>query len=391
MSSLEKNIPKLYWIKALRWFMLMMPIIVLFFQENGLSMSEVMLLQALFAISVVIFEVPSGYLADVIGRKKSIVWGCIIGTLGFSVYSFSYGFYGFLIAEVLMGLGSSFISGADSALIYESLVAQKKEKNYKKIEGRYQAIGNISEAAAGIIGGLLALISLRTPIYVEALFTIPAIFIALSLVEPKRIEKQVKENVFKNLMSIVKFSLHDHKEIKWLIFYGGFITAGGISSAWFIQPWLQTNGLPPGWFGLVWAALMGSAAWFAIKSDAFEKRFGRKNSLIAIPFLGLIGYVAMGFFTTLWAIGFLFLFQAARGLSNPVLKDYVNVLVPPHMRATVLSIKNLIGRLAFSIIAPILGYISDTFSMNTALYTAGITFFTLSMISVLFLKLYKKL
>ena len=130
MSSLKSNIPKLYWIKALRWFMLMMPIVVLFFQDNGLSMSDVMLLQALFAISVVIFEVPSGYLADMIGRRQSIFWGCILGTAGFSIYSFSFGFYGFLLAEIVLGIGSSLISGADSALIYESLLANKKQKDY---------------------------------------------------------------------------------------------------------------------------------------------------------------------------------------------------------------------------------------------------------------------
>jgi len=76
-----------------------MPIIVLFFQENGLSMKEVFLLQSIFSIGIILFEIPSGYFSDVIGRKKTIILGCIFGFLGFSIYSFSYGFLGFLIAE----------------------------------------------------------------------------------------------------------------------------------------------------------------------------------------------------------------------------------------------------------------------------------------------------
>ena len=94
-----------------------MPIIVLFFQENGLSMKEILLLQSLFSIGVVLFEIPSGYFSDVVGRKTTIVLGCIFGFLGLLTYSFSYGFIGFLIAELLLGLGTSFISGTDSAII----------------------------------------------------------------------------------------------------------------------------------------------------------------------------------------------------------------------------------------------------------------------------------
>ena len=391
MSSLKSNIPKLYWIKALRWFMLMMPIVVLFFQDNGLSMSDVMLLQALFAISVVIFEVPSGYLADMIGRRQSIFWGCILGTAGFSIYSFSFGFYGFLLAEIVLGIGSSLISGADSALIYESLLANKKQKDYKKIEGKYQAIGMISEGTAGVIGGLLALISLRTPIYAEAIMTIPAIFIAYTLIEPKKKKQDISENILVNLLKIVKFSLHDHKEIKWLILYGGFIFAGGVTSVWFIQPWLKLNGLPLVWFGVVWAAVMLSAAWFSSKADAFENHFGRKRAIIIIPFIVLIGYLGMGLTYTLYGVVFLLCFQMARGFTNPVLQDYVNALIPSHIRATVLSVKNLVGRLLFSIIAPIMGYVSDTYTMHAALLITGATFTVLSIISILMLGYHKKL
>ncbi|MEA3378974.1 MAG: MFS transporter [Nanoarchaeota archaeon] len=122
MSNIESNIWKLYVIKALRWFMLIMPIIVLFFQENGLSIKEVLLLQSFFSIGIILFEIPSGYFSDVIGRKTTIIFGCILEFIGFSVYSFSYGFIGFLIAELILGLGSSFLSGTDSAIIYDGLI-----------------------------------------------------------------------------------------------------------------------------------------------------------------------------------------------------------------------------------------------------------------------------
>ena len=89
-NNVESNIWKLYVIKSLRWFLLVMPIIVLFFQENGLSMMEILLLQSIFSIGIILFEIPSGYFSDVMGRKNTIIIACILGFIGFLIYSFSH-------------------------------------------------------------------------------------------------------------------------------------------------------------------------------------------------------------------------------------------------------------------------------------------------------------
>ena len=95
--------------------MLFMPIVVLFYEDNGLEMRHVFILQAIYSVSIVALEIPSGFLADAMGRRKTIIIGTVLGTLGFATYSFSYGFVGFLIAEIILGIGQSLISGADSA------------------------------------------------------------------------------------------------------------------------------------------------------------------------------------------------------------------------------------------------------------------------------------
>ena len=87
---LYSNIFKMHLLKAVMWFMVAMPIIVLFFQEHGLSLSEVMILQGIYSIAVALFEIPSGYIADVFGRKKTIILStifCFVGYLIFSSYS----------------------------------------------------------------------------------------------------------------------------------------------------------------------------------------------------------------------------------------------------------------------------------------------------------------
>ena len=121
-KTTRSNIWKLYLIKISKWFMLFMPYIVPFYQDNGLDMHQIMVLQAIYSISIVVLEIPSGYMADVIGRRRTLILGVILGTIGFGIYSFSFGFMGFLLADLVLGFGQSFISGADSALLYYSLL-----------------------------------------------------------------------------------------------------------------------------------------------------------------------------------------------------------------------------------------------------------------------------
>ena len=89
-------------LRAVRWFLLTMPIITIFFREHGLSMQEIFIIQSAFAVSVILFEIPTGYFSDVVGRKKSLIIGMLFGAIGLGVYSFSSGFWMFLIAELIL-------------------------------------------------------------------------------------------------------------------------------------------------------------------------------------------------------------------------------------------------------------------------------------------------
>ena len=141
-QKIESNVWKLYVIKGLRWFLLTMPIIVIFFQDQGLSLFEIMILQSTYSIIVACMEIPSGFFADALGRKKSLIIGSFLSFFGFLIISLSFSFWQFILAQILLGIGQSFISGSDSALLYDTLISSKKTDNYDKIEGRSYGIGN---------------------------------------------------------------------------------------------------------------------------------------------------------------------------------------------------------------------------------------------------------
>ena len=149
---MKRNILALYLIKLSKWFTLVMPIIVLFYEKHGLGLQDVFILKSIYSIAAVALEIPSGYLADVWGRRKCLILGCILFFFGYLCYSFTSTFTAFLFAEILLGTGQTLVNGADSALLYDTTAQYKKENLYLRYEGRITMIGNFAEALAGIIG-----------------------------------------------------------------------------------------------------------------------------------------------------------------------------------------------------------------------------------------------
>ncbi|HYX07442.1 MAG TPA: MFS transporter [Bacteroidales bacterium] len=385
MKSIRKNIISLYLIKFSKWFMLFMPIIVPFYNENGLQLKELFFLQAIYSISIVALEIPSGYLADVLGRRKTLIGGTLLTFTGFLIYTVSYGFWGFLFAEVILGIGTSLISGADSALLYDTLADFRREGEYVKYEGRIIAAGNFAESVAGILGGLLATISLRTPYYFQAGVAFIGIPAAILLTEPSRHSNMI-EMSWKGIISIVRFALFEDKMLRRNIFFSSIIGASTLTMAWFVQPYFKLVGIPLGWYGVLWTALNLTVAVTALSAWKFDRRLGEKFIIPGITIFIFIGFMALSIFKSIWALAFLFMFYFVRGVATPVLKDYINRLTTSDIRATVLSVRSFIIRIIFSIVGPFIGWYSDKFSLQSAIRLSGIIFFLLaSVTAVLYL------
>jgi MFS family permease len=385
LKRFPENTIQLYLIKIAKWFNLIMPIVVLFYQENGLSMSQIFILKSVYSIAMVATELPSGYLADVWGCRKTILFGAILGTLGILIYSFSSDFYSFVFAEIVLGIGFSFISGADSAMLYDSLKAENRENEYIKYEGRITSGGNFAEALAGVAGGLLASISLRTPYYFQIVVAAIAIPAAYFLKEPQHTLERTHLKMME-IISIVKLT-YRQPEMRSAILISSFTGAATLTYAWFVQPYFQKAGVPVSVFGILWTLLNLSAGVFSMFSYRIERFLGKRNSLLFIVIFISLGFILTSLEISLVGIAILFGFYMVRGLATPVLKDYINQYTDSKVRATILSVRNLEIRIIFAAVGPVLGYLTDTFSLQTALMVTGIIYFGAAMWSILpFLK-----
>lgn len=371
--SFKKNITALYLIKVSKWFTLVMPIIVLFYNECGLDLADIFILKSVYSIAMVSLEIPTGYLADVWGRRNCLIAGCIFCFFGFTNYSLSDTFLAFFMSEILLGFGQSLVSGADSALLYDTMIHYRKEESYLKYEGRVTMVGNFSEAFAGIFSGLLAAYSLRLPFYVQsgiAFIGIPAAFALTEHAAKTRIE-----NSFANILKIIKYSLFSNKELCYNIMFSGVIGAATLTMAWFVQPLLIELNTPTTWFGIIWTILNLTVGISALYSDRLDQKLGSNKMYAFILFFIVGGYVAVSFNISYMGLVFLFFFYIVRGFATPILKGYINQITFSEMRATVLSIRNFVIRLMFAAMAPLVGWLHDLYSLSVALQaTAAIIF-----------------
>ena len=360
--NLKHNIIKLYLLKAVKWFMIVMPIIVLFFESKGLSLTQIMILQGTYSLFVALFEIPSGFFADIYGRKNSLVIGSIFLFLGYVIFSFFSGFNEFLFAEILLGIGGSLISGADSAILYDTLLEIKEEDEYTKIEGRTYAIGNFSEGIAGVLGGFLAMTSINMPVYIQTIVMFLSIPIAMTLVEPKSSYKLAKS--FSSIITVVKDTFIYQRKLRWYIVYSSSMGIATLSIAWFVQPFLMEIDTPIIYYGIIWAFLNFTAGI----TSYYSYLFNNHNLLIYISLIMITSLILLGFNISYYGLIFIILIYLLRGVITPKLRNLININSTSERRATVLSLRSFVIRISFAVIAPVLGYISDSSDLSLVFY-----------------------
>jgi MFS family permease len=382
MKNFDKNIPRLYLIKISKWFNIVMPVVVLFYQDNSMNMQEIFTLKAIYSVAIVVMEVPSGWMADVWGRKKTLFIGSLLGASGFLMYSFSFGFWAFVAAEIVLGVGHAFVSGADSAILFDSLKASGKPDQYLKHEGRITSAGNFAEAIAGVIGGLLAAISLRTPFYFQFVVAAIAIPAALTLIEPK-IHSIEHIHSIKKMVLNLKYTMTTNHNLRISIMLSAITGTATLTFAWLVQPYFLAIGLPVEMYGIFWTALNLTVGFSSVFAHRVEVIFGKTFSLFAIILLISVSYFLSGIVISMWGMTFLFLFYLVRGIASPILKNYMNQYTQSDIRATILSVRDFIIRIIFAVIGPFLGWITDNVNLESAFLLAGLIYLVSAIVVVL--------
>lgn len=365
-----------------------LPVIALYYEQTLFSVTNVALIFAIEYFCSVIFEVPTGAIADLFGRKKTIILAHIIALIGLVFLFIGGSMTMFILYAVFNALAMSFNSGTDSALIYDSLKEEGKEKYYKKIIGTYHALWPLGASIGSIIGGYLAAVSFNFPVLITFIPITIALIFTFFLKEPKY-EKEEHKNILKQVRNSSKYILGNRQII--VLILSGFIFMGfGESMHGLDAIFYKFHDIPIVWFGYIMAVSFGLSSIGHYFSHSVSEKIGDKNTLLFTAFLSPI-FVILATLNTGLTVAALFVIPSIFfGLRNPVTNHLINLEVASSKRATIHSINNLMNSIGYVIAAPLVGYFADLYTINTAFQISAVIIFFRFFV-YLFLKQEKRL
>ncbi len=370
------NIQKLYLAHFLITLHFFGAVLIPFFTDFGnLNFTQIMILQSWFMLWIFILEIPTGTVADFFGRKISIAASGIVGAIAAIVYVSAPNFYVFLIAEFLWALGAALLSGADTALIYDTLKQEKREKESKNILAKYESIGLAGILVAAPIGSIIAAnFGVVAPMIVTAVPFLLSAVVVLTVPEPSSFTKAKIKDYGKILREGIGF-FAGHKILKLLAFDMAVIGGFGYIMIWLFQPLLKESGVPIFYYGFVQAAFVVAEIIILQKLHFFENLAGgkRKYLFLSAVIIG-ISFIAAGVFKNIFIALAAIMLIGGLGLTRPTLiTNYANKHIPTAKRATILSAMSMLRRLVIVVANPAIGFVVDNFSLGFALIGLGAT------------------
>lgn len=372
-QQLENNIPILYAFSFFWMAMVIIPVAVPLFESRGLDLAEVFYLQALFALVVVVCEVPSGYVADMLGRRRALIAGSVFHAAGFTWLCVADGFWELVLFEALVGVGMSLLSGADLSLLYDTQEALDHDPA-RRAGGiaNMRFVKSMSEGVSALLSGLLIAYSLDAAVIANAIFAWMPLVLSVFLTEAPFTRMEEGQHVA-NLRKVVRHLYVESRLLRQICFA---ITLFGLMTfyvVWMLQPYWRDQGVPLTAFGMLWAAqsfLFAATTRFALP---LERRFGAVPILLVMASLPVVGYLGMGLGSG--AIGILasFAFFVSRGINSVVLADALNRRLPSSFRATANSMTSFMFRGIYIVTGPIVGFMIGAVGMQATLMTlAGV-------------------
>jgi len=386
---MKDNIGKMYLFQFFFGMYFIGGVLVPFFTEwGGLSFRDITLLQAWFVFWMFALEVPTGAVADYFGRKVSIIIGCVAFILGIIVYGIAPRFELFLIGEFLWALSRALISGADGAVVYDTLLGDNREGDSKKIFGRFRSFFLVGMAVGSPIGSVIAhFIGLREVLFFMILPATLALAVSLTLNEPKRGYKKTadflanKTSPYKILTVGVRY-FWNHKIIKILATDQIIVWTMIFMMLWIYQVVLKELGVGIIYFGIVHAIILLVQIISLNRLDFMERVLGSKKRYIFVSALvPALGLIILAF--THWAPAAIFLIVLIMGLGLPrrvILENYMHKHIDSDKRATVISTVSMFRSGFQAICYPIIGLMVD-WSLWTSIFILGIIVFVVAFAS----------
>jgi MFS family permease len=373
------QINKFYLASFLKNQIYFVPIIVLFFQDLGLDYAQIFWIFTAGSIFAFIIEIPTGILADLYGKRTSIIWSKFTIFLAFIAFALAGNFWGLLLANLLYELGKSFRSGTETAFVYNYLLEDKSRPSYTKVKSNQKFYARISESIGTALGGFLAY-----QFGFSFVFFVAAIPAFINFLQTLTWEK-IKENLHKgkfNWRENALFATDSIKEIfqssalRKVVANIAIFTAVFVAADKFIQPYMREVGIDIQYFGLIYSAFLILTAFLVRYSYKLEDKFGGVRLMNYLTLLAFLPLILLGTgISAVWGVALFFFVMMVENIRSPIANTLFHQNVNSDNRSTMGSILQLFKSLAQLILLPVIGYSADIYSASTAILILGVVVF----------------
>jgi MFS family permease len=357
----------------------------LFLLDAGLNNTEAFAANAFFTLGQVIFEVPTGVVADAWGRRASYVLGTLTLLASTLLYLWMWyvqaPFWGWAASSVFLGLGYTFFTGATEAWLVDGLAFSKYEGDLDSVFARGTIVSGIAMLTGSVAGGYIAqLTSLGVPYILRAGVLGVAFLTAMVFMKDLGFTPDKSLTVGKQIRKIFKQSLDNgfrRPPVRWIMLTAPFVMGALFYAFYAMQPYLlelygksQAYGIA----GLAAAVIAGSQIVGGIMVKRVRKIFSRRTHAIILSVaLSVTALAIIGATGNFWvALALLVMWAMVYAAVTPIRQAYLNGLIPSEQRATVLSFDSLMGSAGAALFQPPLGRVADVGGYSASYMIAAV-------------------
>jgi len=365
----------------------------LFLLDAGLNNTEAFAANAFFSIGMVIFEVPTGVVADTKGRRLSFMIGAVVllaATLLYLVmWQVQAPFIGWAFASILLGLGFTFFSGATEAWLVDALGATGFEGNLETVFGRGQTIGGVAMLVGSVLGGIVAqMTTLGVPYLLRAAMLGVALLAAFFFMRDLGFTPKTDVSTSTAVKDIARGSIDGglrNRPVRWMMLAAPFTGGVGFYAFYAMQPYLlELYGDPTAYSiaGLAAAIVAGAQIVGGLSVPIVRRFFSLRTNAILLAValesvilagIAIVGFnhsdLGMGAFYL--AIVLLVLWALVFAIAGPIRQAFLNGIIASEQRATVLSFDSLMGSVGGTVIQPAMGRVADMHGYAASYLVSG--------------------
>jgi MFS family permease len=357
----------------------------LFLLDAGLSNFEAFAANAFFTAGMVVFEIPTGVVADTVGRKASYLLGTITlaATTGlyWLLWVWSAPFVWWAVASVLLGLGFTFFSGAVEAWLVDALASTGYSGSLEAVFGRGLVVTGVAMFVGSVLGGVVAqATNLGVPFVLRAVILVVMFVFAAVVMRDMGFIPDRSLGPVKATRHVLSESVEHglkRRSVRYVILSAPFASGVGIYAFYALQPYLlELYGDPSAYSiaGLAAAVLSLAQVAGGVLAPRLRRMFARRTTtVIGASLVSIATLILLGLNSVFWlAIVLLVVWGFVFAVAGPVRQAYLNDMIPSKQRATVLSFDSLFGSLGGVFVQPALGRAADLGGYGTSLVIGGV-------------------